>query len=53
MHYTIGFNESKTLKEGKTYYYIIDTLKDARYGPFEEKKDFIIQKSKLGIKLNL
>ena len=53
MHCAVGFKESKVLKDGKIYYYIIDTSKDVRYGPFAKKEDFNKQKLKLGIKLKL
>ena len=53
MHCAVGYDESKTLKEGKIYYYIIDTSKDIRYGPFETKKAFDKQKQNLGVKLKL
>lgn len=49
----VGFSESKKLKEGNIYYYIIDTSKDVRYGPFATKENFDKQKLKLGIKLEL
>ena len=49
----VGFKESKVLKEGKIYYYILDTLKDKRYGPFEQKKDFEEKKRELGVDLKL
>lgn len=37
----VGFIESKALKEGKNYYYIIDTENNLRYGPYQSKEEFI------------
>lgn len=48
----VGFNESKTLKEGKIYYYILDTEKNIRYGAFE-KKDYMSKINELGVNLKL
>ena len=48
---TIGFNESKILKEGKIYYYIIDTEKNIRYGAFQNENTFRKTLNKLNIDL--
>ncbi len=53
MNCPVGFKESKTLKEGRIYYYILDTTKDQRYGPFEQKKEFVKKKRELAIGLKL
>lgn len=54
-HYDIncvaGFIESKTLKEGKIYYYIIDTEKNIRYGAFQNENTFRKTLNKLNIDL--
>lgn len=53
MNCVVGFDESKVLKEGNIYYYILNIKDDIRYGPFETKEAFNKQKQKLGIKLKL
>jgi len=40
MYCVVGFEESKRLKEGKVYYYIIDTVKNIRYGEFDTYEKF-------------
>lgn len=40
MNCVVGFRESKQLKEGKIYYYIIDTIKNIRYGAFKNYDKF-------------
>ena len=50
---TIGFKESKQLKEGKIYYYIIDTVKNIRYGAFESYDDFSKQLKRLNVGLKI
>lgn len=47
----VGFNESKILKEGKIYYYIIDTEKNIRYGAFQNENTFRKTLNKLNIDL--
>jgi hypothetical protein len=53
MGFVVGFEESKKLKEGQIYYYIIDTNKNVRYGPFEDKEIYMQQKKALNIKIKL
>lgn len=40
-NFVVGFIESKVLKEGQNYYYIIDTKNNLRYGPYQSKEEFI------------
>jgi len=50
---TIGFKESKHLKEGKIYYYIIDTVKNIRYGELDTYEKFIEKLKSLHVNLSL
>jgi len=49
----VGFKESKELKEGKIYYYIIDKENNLRYGAYSDKNSFKKQIQKLRIELEL
>ena len=51
MNCVVGFEESKTLTEGKIYYYIIDTKKHVRYGAYENINDFNHKLKELKINL--
>jgi len=53
MNCIVGFKESKSLKEGQIYYYIIDTVKNIRYGAFETKKEYLKKKKELNVKIEL
>jgi hypothetical protein len=53
MECNVGFKESKRLKEGKVYYYIIDTVKNIRYGEFDTYEKFIEKIQKLHVSLSL
>jgi hypothetical protein len=53
MECIVGFKESKRLKEGKVYYYIIDTVKNIRYGEFDTYEKFIEKLKKLHVSLFL
>jgi hypothetical protein len=51
MNCVVGFEESKTLTEGKIYYYIIDSKKHVRYGAYENINDFNHKLKELKINL--
>jgi hypothetical protein len=53
MECIVGFKESKRLKEGRVYYYIIDTVKNIRYGEFDTYEKFIEKIQKLHVSLSL
>jgi hypothetical protein len=53
MNCVVGFKESKNLKEGEIYYYIIDTKNNIRYGAFKNKKYYLKMKKKLNIQIKL
>ena len=53
MYCVVGFAESKQLKEGKIYYYIIDTIKNIRYGAFENYDKFNQKLKALNIDLKI
>lgn len=40
MNCVVGFKESKQLKEGEIYYYIVNTEKNIRYGEFDSYEKF-------------
>jgi len=50
---TTGFKESKRLKEGQIYYYIIDTKKNIRYGAFDTYEKFAKKLKILKVDLSL
>ena len=50
---TVGFKESKRLEEGKIYYYIINTVKNIRYGEFDTYKKFNKRLEVLKVDLSL
>lgn len=49
----VGFKESKRLKEGKIYYYIIDTVKNIRYGEFSDYHKLVEKLKKLKVDLHI
>jgi len=53
MNCVVGFEESKRLKEGKIYYYIIDTVKNVRYGEFDSYEKFNEKLKALNVGLSL
>jgi hypothetical protein len=53
MNCVVGFKESKRLKEGKIYYYILDTVKNIRYGEFDTYEKFNVKLKTLKVGLEL
>lgn len=51
MNCVVGFKERNILKEGKIYYYIIDTKKDIRYGAYKDLDELTKKKELLNIEL--
>ena len=53
MSCVVGYKESKRLKEGYIYYYIIDTVKNIRYGEFDSYEKFNEKLKALNVGLSL